>query len=83
MQNYAFDRGAKVGFSRGDPTLLLEDLRALKPTIFIAVPLVCNRIYEQAWFCCIYPNHYCFFPYLSSLLSCPRDHQKLPHEAFQ
>ncbi len=36
-----------MGFSRGDPTLLLEDVRILKPTLFIAVPLICNRIYEQ------------------------------------
>ncbi|RKP12654.1 hypothetical protein BJ684DRAFT_20819 [Piptocephalis cylindrospora] len=40
-------KGASVGFSRGDPLLLLEDVAALKPTLFISVPRLYNRIYDR------------------------------------
>ncbi|ORY48443.1 acetyl-CoA synthetase-like protein [Rhizoclosmatium globosum] len=39
--------GAAVGFSRGDTALLMDDISALKPTIFISVPRLYNRIYER------------------------------------
>ncbi|XP_021358594.1 long-chain-fatty-acid--CoA ligase 1-like [Mizuhopecten yessoensis] len=47
MQIIAFMHGAQVGFSRGDIKLLTEDLQALKPTIFITVPRLLNRIYDK------------------------------------
>ncbi|KAB1209886.1 Long chain acyl-CoA synthetase 4 [Morella rubra] len=37
--------GASIGYWRGDVKLLLEDIGALKPTIFCAVPRVLDRIY--------------------------------------
>ncbi|KXJ04726.1 Long chain acyl-CoA synthetase 3, partial [Exaiptasia diaphana] len=39
--------GARIGFYRGDPKLLLEDIQALKPTIFAAVPRILNRVYDK------------------------------------
>lgn len=47
MQIVAFMHGAQIGFSRGDVKLLTEDLQALKPTIFITVPRLLNRIYDK------------------------------------
>lgn len=40
-------RGCRVGYWRGEVTLLLEDIQALKPTILIGVPRVFNRIYDR------------------------------------
>lgn len=39
--------GAKIGFYRGDPKKLLEDAVELKPTIFLLVPRLVNRIYAK------------------------------------
>ena len=39
--------GARVGFFRGDVTLLLEDLGALRPTVFPSVPRLFNRVYDK------------------------------------
>ncbi|XP_060076786.1 long-chain-fatty-acid--CoA ligase 1-like [Ylistrum balloti] len=47
MQIVAFMHGAQVGFSRGDVKLLTEDLQALRPTIFITVPRLLNRMYDK------------------------------------
>ncbi|KAI9152682.1 medium-chain fatty acid-CoA ligase faa2 [Blastocladiella emersonii ATCC 22665] len=41
----ALSGGAKVGFSRGDVNLLVEDIQALRPTVFPSVPRLLNRIY--------------------------------------
>mmetsp|Transcript_8967 Transcript_8967/g.8936 ORF Transcript_8967/g.8936 Transcript_8967/m.8936 type:complete len:538 (+) Transcript_8967:363-1976(+) len=38
--------GASVGFYRGDPLKLKDDLALLKPTIFASVPRVLNRFYD-------------------------------------
>jgi long-chain acyl-CoA synthetase len=38
--------GAKIGFWRGDVKLLVDDIAALKPTVFCAVPRVLDRIYS-------------------------------------
>ncbi|XP_074264987.1 long chain acyl-CoA synthetase 4-like [Silene latifolia] len=38
--------GGKIGFWRGDIKYLLEDIAALQPTIFCAVPRVLDRIYS-------------------------------------
>ncbi|KAL6982093.1 Long chain acyl-CoA synthetase 5 [Sarracenia purpurea var. burkii] len=37
--------GASIGFWRGDPNVLIEDIRELKPTVFCAVPRVLERVY--------------------------------------
>jgi len=39
--------GAAVGFWRGDILGLTEDMQALKPTIFVGVPRVFNRVYDK------------------------------------
>jgi long-chain acyl-CoA synthetase len=39
--------GASVGFFRGDVLGLLDDIAALKPTIFCSVPRLLNRIYDK------------------------------------
>uniref|UniRef100_A0A0E0PTS7 AMP-dependent synthetase/ligase domain-containing protein n=1 Tax=Oryza rufipogon TaxID=4529 RepID=A0A0E0PTS7_ORYRU len=38
--------GSKIGFWRGDVKLLVDDIAALKPTVFCAVPRVLDRIYS-------------------------------------
>ncbi|KAL0918022.1 hypothetical protein M5K25_013141 [Dendrobium thyrsiflorum] len=38
-------QGASIGFWQGDVKLLVEDIGALKPSIFCAVPRVLDRIY--------------------------------------
>lgn len=37
--------GASVGYFAGDTRKLLDDCAALRPTIFVAVPRVYERIY--------------------------------------
>ncbi|XP_071829175.1 long-chain-fatty-acid--CoA ligase 1-like isoform X2 [Apostichopus japonicus] len=39
--------GAQFGFFSGDTRKLMEDVAHLKPTIFIVVPRVLNRIYDK------------------------------------
>jgi long-chain acyl-CoA synthetase len=39
--------GGSAGFWRGDILGLLEDIQELKPTIFVGVPRVFNRIYDK------------------------------------
>ncbi|BDA42483.1 Long-chain-fatty-acid-CoA ligase 1 [Coccomyxa sp. Obi] len=39
--------GVSVGFYRGDVVELLDDVLALKPTIFTSVPRLWNRIYDR------------------------------------
>ncbi|XP_063688228.1 long-chain-fatty-acid--CoA ligase 1-like [Bolinopsis microptera] len=39
--------GGKIGYSRGDTKLLLDDIQELKPTIFPAVPRVLNKVYDK------------------------------------
>lgn len=38
--------GVKVGLYSGDPKKLMDDLSVLKPTIFIAVPIIFNRMFD-------------------------------------
>lgn len=40
-------RGAKIGYYRGDQKTLVDDIAALKPTIFVGVPRVFERIYKR------------------------------------
>uniref|UniRef100_A0A3B5MCH0 Long-chain-fatty-acid--CoA ligase n=1 Tax=Xiphophorus couchianus TaxID=32473 RepID=A0A3B5MCH0_9TELE len=46
--------GARVGFFQGDVSLLMDDIKTLKPTLFPVVPRILNRIYDKVsearWF---------------------------------
>ncbi|KNE70506.1 hypothetical protein AMAG_14630 [Allomyces macrogynus ATCC 38327] len=39
--------GARIAYHRGDPTLLLDDIRAASPTVLPTVPRLLNRIYAK------------------------------------
>jgi len=39
--------GARIGFYQGDTLKILEDLQALRPTIFPSVPRLLNRIHDR------------------------------------
>jgi long-chain acyl-CoA synthetase len=39
--------GASAAFFRGDPTLLIEDLQACRPTVLPVAPRVLNKIYDK------------------------------------
>ncbi|KAI8609930.1 hypothetical protein BC830DRAFT_1148206 [Chytriomyces sp. MP71] len=41
--------GAAVGFFRGDVGLLIEDIAALRPTVFCSVPRLLNRVHDKIW----------------------------------
>ena len=45
--NTAMYAGCAVGFYQGDPLKILEDLTALRPTFFVSVPRLYNRIYDK------------------------------------
>ncbi len=45
--NDCVNKGYRLGFFRGDPTKLIDDAQALKPTLFCGVPRVLNRIYDK------------------------------------
>jgi long-chain acyl-CoA synthetase len=38
--------GGRIGYWQGNPKLLLDDVGALKPTIFVGVPRIFDRIYN-------------------------------------
>ena len=42
-----YSAGASIAFFRGDPTLLIEDLQACRPTFFPAAPRVLNKIHDK------------------------------------
>ena len=45
--------GARIGFFRGDIKELVNDIQALKPTVFVSVPRLLNRVYDKV--CIINP----------------------------
>ncbi|XP_041855101.1 long-chain-fatty-acid--CoA ligase 1 [Melanotaenia boesemani] len=47
IQLSLFTFGARVGFYQGDITLLMDDMKTLKPTFFPVVPRILNRIYDK------------------------------------
>ncbi|XP_077974330.1 long-chain-fatty-acid--CoA ligase 1-like isoform X2 [Styela clava] len=47
VQGLVYQDGASIGFFQGDVKLLLNDLAALKPTIFPMVPRLMNRVYDK------------------------------------
>ena len=48
-QAILFGCGSRIGFYRGDVKLLLEDAKALRPTIFFGVPRLLNKIYDKVF----------------------------------
>ncbi|KAK0398598.1 hypothetical protein QR680_002664 [Steinernema hermaphroditum] len=48
VQSICYAVGASIGFYRGQIHQLNEDIRELKPTVFVAVPRVLNRMYDKA-----------------------------------
>lgn len=42
--------GAKIGYFQGDIRLLMDDLKALKPTVFPVVPRLLNRMFDKVIF---------------------------------
>jgi long-chain acyl-CoA synthetase len=47
VQGALFMAGAHMGFYQGDTLKILDDLKALRPTVFCSVPRLYNRIYEK------------------------------------
>lgn len=47
VMSQLFMVGASVAFYRGDPTLLIQDLQACRPTIIPVAPRVLNKIYDK------------------------------------
>uniref|UniRef100_A0A8C5HBH6 Arachidonate--CoA ligase n=1 Tax=Gouania willdenowi TaxID=441366 RepID=A0A8C5HBH6_GOUWI len=47
IQLSMFCHGARVGFYQGDISLLMDDIKTLKPTFFPVVPRLLNRIYDK------------------------------------
>jgi long-chain acyl-CoA synthetase len=39
--------GGSAGFYSGDPNKLLDDLKVLRPTLFVSVPRLFSRIYDK------------------------------------
>ena len=39
--------GARAGFFRGDVKELMNDIQELKPTVFVSVPRLLNRVYDK------------------------------------
>ncbi|KHN82559.1 Long-chain-fatty-acid--CoA ligase 1 [Toxocara canis] len=48
VETMAFAVGMRVGYFRGDMKTLFDDISELKPTIFLCVPRILNKIYEKA-----------------------------------
>uniref|UniRef100_A0A673CDC3 Arachidonate--CoA ligase n=1 Tax=Sphaeramia orbicularis TaxID=375764 RepID=A0A673CDC3_9TELE len=47
VQGVMIAHGARIGFFQGDIRLLMDDLAALKPTVFPVVPRLLNRMYDK------------------------------------
>lgn len=45
IEEYFIYQGASIGYWRGDPKLLIEDIQELKPSLFAGVPKVFDRVY--------------------------------------
>jgi long-chain acyl-CoA synthetase len=43
-----FASGGRVGYFQGNIKLLMDDIQALKPTIFAGVPRIFSRVYDKA-----------------------------------
>ncbi|KAG4095044.1 acetyl-CoA synthetase-like protein [Neocallimastix lanati (nom. inval.)] len=49
VQNTVTYFGGQIGFYQGDTHKILEDVAALRPTLFASVPRLLNRIYDAVW----------------------------------
>ena len=47
VMTYCLGVGASIGFYQGSPLKLLDDIAALRPTVFPSVPRLLNRIYDK------------------------------------
>ncbi|KAJ2656627.1 medium-chain fatty acid-CoA ligase faa2 [Coemansia sp. RSA 1200] len=47
VMHVALSFGGRTAFPRSDPSKLVEDLRALQPTVFVGVPRIFNRIQDR------------------------------------
>jgi long-chain acyl-CoA synthetase len=47
LTSFLYMVGASIGFFQGDTLKLIDDLKALRPTIFPSVPRLWNRIYDR------------------------------------
>lgn len=45
--NFLTHHGVSIGFFSGDVLTLLDDITELKPTVFVSVPRLWNRIYDK------------------------------------
>lgn len=45
--------GGRIGFFTGDVKNLVNDIQELKPTIFVSVPRLLNRIYDKVQIHCM------------------------------
>jgi len=41
--------GSRIGFYQGDTLKLFDDISELRPTFFVSVPRLFNRIYDKVW----------------------------------
>lgn len=48
-ENAFFMTGGAIGYFSGDVRNLADDILALKPTLFIGVPRIYERLYEKIW----------------------------------
>ena len=47
VEHGMWSAGARVGFYSGNIKLLMEDIAALEPTVFVGVPRVYQRVYDK------------------------------------
>ena len=47
VMNLMLSLGGAVGFYQGDTLKIIDDLAALRPTVFVSVPRLYNRIYDK------------------------------------
>ncbi|KAL7748414.1 medium-chain fatty acid-CoA ligase faa2 [Sorochytrium milnesiophthora] len=47
IQQFVVMHGASIGFYQGDTAKLLDDVAVLRPTVFVSVPRLFNRIFDK------------------------------------
>lgn len=46
LQSYCLSRGVSIGYFRGNPLTLIQDIQMLKPTVVPAVPRILTKLYD-------------------------------------